>query len=264
MGPSPITHHPLPIALTPPSPMAKPSREYIYGINPAFEVIRAGRRTIYEAYVNQAATGNARLKKLASFMDTRGIHVERVDKQRLFQLSKSRENQGVVLKTSTYPYTAFEDLEGSDRLLLLDNVEDPHNVGAVLRSAEIFGFDGVLLPFKGVPDVYPSVVKVSAGASEHLRIARSASANRYVRDLVAQDYTIVALDAKGTSEISSLRDQLSGKLLLVVGGEAASVGQFILNQAHHVARIDQHGRVNSLNASVAAGIAMFALSGETA
>lgn len=240
--------------------MAKPTREYIHGINPAFEVVRAGRRTIYGAYLNKASSGNPRLKKLAGFLETKSVGIEWVDKKRLFELAKSKEHQGAVLKTSPYRYAPLDDLLTHSRLLLLDNVEDPHNVGAILRSAEVFGFHGVLLPTRGVPDIYPSVVKVSAGASEYLQIAREASSNNYFRKLAELGFTTVALDAKGQTDLETLAPQLDGKVLLVVGGEATAVGQFILNEADHVARITQRGKINSLNASVAAGIAMFALS----
>jgi len=241
--------------------MSKAHREYLYGVNPAFEAIRGGRRRITLAYLNERTAGSPRLRKLRDLIERRAIPIELVDKGRLMDLAKSKEHQGVVLRSSTYPYAAFEDMLDTPRLLLLDNVEDPHNVGAILRSAEIFGFHDVLLSLKGVPDIYPSVVKVSAGATEFLRICKDHSANRYARAALDADYTVIALDGKGKARLDDLRHQSFARLLLVVGGENRAVGQYILNEAHYVAGIEQHGRVNSLNASVAAGIAMHALSG---
>ena len=144
-------------------------------------------------------------------------------------------------------------------MLLLDNIEDPHNVGAILRSAEVFGFTSVCLPKKGVPEVYPSVVKVSTGATEFMKISRNDSANGYARKAAEEGYRIVALDMAGKSTLQEVASAGHEKLLLVIGGEDRSVGQFILNMAEDVVGIQQHGKVNSLNASVAAGIAMFAL-----
>jgi len=239
--------------------MAKPRHEYIYGINPCFEVIRSGRRSIKQAYLNQATTNNPRLKKLAGFLKRRAIPIQRVDKYRLFQLSKSKEHQGAVIRASPYPYVHFDALLEAKRLLLLDNVEDPHNVGAILRSAENFGFHAILLPVKGVPEVYPSVVKVSAGASEHLRIAKECSANIYVKKAKARGYKVIALDEKGDFDINALKHETMDNMLLVIGGEDRSVGQFILNSADYLAYIEQKGKINSLNASVAASIAMFVL-----
>ncbi len=239
--------------------MAKSSREYIYGTNPAFEVLRAKRRTVYGAWLNQSSRQKPRIQKLVKLLEQHATPIEWVEKGRLIQLSKSTEHQGVVLKTSLYPYTPKDKLFNHQRLLLLDNIEDPHNVGAVLRSAEVFGFHGVCLPSRGVPEVYPSVVKVSAGATEFMQIARDASANQYARMAAETGYQISALDMNGQSTLDAVKETDPEKLMLVIGGEDKSVGQFILNMADHVIGIAQFGRVNSLNASVAAGIAMHAL-----
>ncbi|MCC5806363.1 MAG: RNA methyltransferase [Opitutales bacterium] len=239
--------------------MARASKEFLYGLNPAFEALIAGRRRFHGAYINAATAGSGRLRKLTERIEAGGIPVEWSDKGRLQQLCGSREHQGVVLRTSLYPYTPHDDLLTAGRVLLLDNVEDPHNVGAILRSAEVFGFSEVLLPLKGVPEIYPSVAKVSAGAVEHMRIARDCTANRYAMQALERGYHIAALDAKGAVELREFAARPPDKLLLVIGGEDRGVGQYILNQAHTTLRLDQAGRVNSLNASVAAGIAMFAL-----
>ena len=125
--------------------------EYIYGINPAFEVIAAGRRRIIEAYILKS--NNPRLKKLLSLFEKREIGIKHVDKGQLISLSGTKKHQGVVLKVSNYPYVSFESLFSSSKLLLLDNIEDPHNLGAILRSAEVFGFHSVLLSRRGTPNV---------------------------------------------------------------------------------------------------------------
>ncbi len=239
--------------------MAKSSREHVYGLNPAFEVLRSGKRRVYSAHLNEGMRDNARVKKLLGVLDRHSIELEWTDKGRLMQLSGSRDHQGVVLKTSLYPYAKFDELLGVPRMLMLDNVEDPHNVGAILRSAEVFGFTSVCLPKKGVPEVYPSVVKVSAGATEFMKICRSDSANGYARKAAEAGYRIAALDMAGKSSLETVATAKPEKLLLVIGGEDRSVGQYILNMADDVVGIAQRGRVNSLNASVAAGIAMFAL-----
>ncbi|MCF7838195.1 MAG: RNA methyltransferase [Candidatus Marinimicrobia bacterium] len=241
--------------------MGKPHREYIHGLNPAFEVLRAGRRQVTQAYLNAATAESARLRALRTQLERRAVPIELVDKGRLTQLAESHEHQGAVLRCSTYPYVAFEDLLGAPKLLLLDNVEDPHNVGAILRSAEIFGFEAVALAMKGVPDVYPSVVKVSAGATEFLRLCKDRAANYYARAALAAGYDVVALDGGGAVPLAAVAERLQGPLMLVIGGENQAVGQWILNNAQHVVHIAQQGRINSLNASVAAGIAMYALAG---
>jgi len=239
--------------------MGKSRWEYIYGINPAFEVLRGGKRKIHEAYLNENAQDNPRLKKLAAYIATKQVAIEWVSKQRLFELSESKDHQGAVLKTDPYPYADTESLYERDRLLLLDNTEDPHNTGAIIRCADVFGYHAILTPLKGVPEVYPSVVKVSAGATEHLDIARDGSANQHMRKCKESDHVVVALDMKGTIELNDLAKILPARHVLVIGGEAKAVSQLILNTADYVVKIPQFGKINSLNASVAAGIVMYAL-----
>ena len=234
--------------------------EYIYGVNPAFEVVRAGRRRIHAALLNETSRHSPRMKKLVTVLERHNVPIEWADKGHIHQLCGSKDHQGVALKTSTYPYMPFEDLLGRNKLLLLDNVEDPHNLGAILRSSEIFGFKSVLLPTRGTPEVYPSVVKVSAGATEFMEITKETYGNNYAKRALDEGYQIVVLDAKGETDISELGATAYDRLLLVIGGEDRPVGQFIINHAHQTVRINQKGRINSLNASVAASIAMFALS----
>jgi 23S rRNA (guanosine2251-2'-O)-methyltransferase len=235
------------------------STEFLYGLNPAFECIRANRRKVHEAYINELTAKSARLKTLRRLLDERDIPVKLTDKGRLHQLSASTEHQNVVMKVDRYPYVPHTEVLSSDRVLLLDNVEDPHNVGAILRSAEVFGFHHILLPTKGVPEVYPSVAKVSAGSVEFLNIARDCNAVTYVQKALDAGYTVAALDAKGSVKLDEFAKEVPKPLLVVIGGEDKGVGQFILNHATATLAIPQSGRINSLNASVAASITLYAL-----
>jgi 23S rRNA (guanosine2251-2'-O)-methyltransferase len=235
------------------------SIEFLYGLNPAFECLRAGRRTVEEAFLNEKTSESARVQTLGRLLRERGVRVTLVDKGRLHQLSGSSEHQNVVLKVSRYPYASHTDCLTAPRVLLLDNVEDPHNVGAILRSAEVFGFHHILLPTRGVPEVYPSVSKVSAGAVEFLHIAHDCSAVTYVQKALEAGYTVAALDAKGKVQLEEFAGNVPLPLLVVIGGEDKGVGQFILNNATVTLAIPQHGRINSLNASVAASITLYAL-----
>lgn len=233
--------------------------EYVYGVNPAFELIRGAKRHAYSAWINKSSADSPRLKKLITFLEKNNVPIEMVEKGRLFDMCRSHDHQGVVLATDSYPYTDIEDMLEHKRLLLLDNIEDPHNVGAILRTAEVFGYGAVCLPSRGVPGVYPSVVKVSAGASEHLAIAHHRSANQFARQAAEAGYVILALDGKGDTTLSEAVDMKLEKFMLVIGGEDKSVGQFILNMADYVIRIEQSGRIDSLNASVSAAIALHSL-----
>jgi len=239
--------------------LAAMTNDLLYGINPAFEAVLAGRRELHRALLSTGAAGNPRLRRLADLLGARHVPCEWVEKGRLIDLCQSHEHQGVVLETGPYPYATEEEVFGQARLVLLDNIEDPHNVGAILRTAEVLGYGGVLLPKRGVPPVLASVVKASAGAAEHLRICRSAAAPVYVSRALERGFTVVALDGHGQALLADVVTARPERLLLVCGGEDQGVGQFILNQAQFVVRIPQRGRVGSLNASVAAGIALHAL-----
>ena len=231
----------------------------VYGVNPAFEVLRAGRRSVIEGYLNRSSADNPRLRKLAALLESRRIPYRLVEKGQLIDLSGTRDHQGVVLLAQPYPYVPFAELVGKRRLVLLDNIEDPHNVGAIIRSAEVLGFDGLLLPRRGTPGILPSVLKASAGAGEFLPIAINCSANQYIKIAKEEGYHIAVLDARGETTLEELQRRLPDRLLLVVGGEEKGAGQFIVNEAHDVVSIPRRGKVDSLNASVAAGIALAAL-----
>lgn len=230
--------------------------ELLYGLNPAFETLRARRRHVERAYLLEGYEGRPRLAKLAGLLGKAGVRISSADKHRLHQLSDTRKHQGAVLEVSPFPYAEDEAVFGHDRLLLLDNIEDPQNTGAILRSADIFGFHGVLLPTKGVPPIYPSVVKASAGATEHLDISKRRTAVASLRAAQERGYRVASLDARGKTDIRSVPLAPDEPLLLVVGGEDKAVGRYILDQSDWVVTLGGRGRVNSLNASAAAAIAM--------
>jgi len=236
------------------------NKEYIYGINPAFEIVRAGRRKIYRAFFSDTLCGQERTRRLVELYKNSVCKVEFVNKGKLFDLCRTTEHQGAVIEADPYPYVHFAELLGQNRLLLLDNIEDPQNVGAILRSAEVFSWQHILLASRGTPEIYPSVVKAGAGATEYLRIARDHPANYYFREAVENGFTVVALDGKGKTSLDELKIPLPAKIMLVIGGEHLGVGQFILNAAHYTLKIPLAGKISSLNASVAAGIALFSLS----
>ncbi|MEI6054742.1 MAG: 23S rRNA (guanosine(2251)-2'-O)-methyltransferase RlmB [Lentisphaerota bacterium] len=232
--------------------------EFIYGINPAFEVIMTGKRKIHEGFICDGS--KPKLKKICSLLEARGIPVSHLERGRLIDMTGNKYHQGVVLKVSNYPYVSFDSLLGNKRLLLLDNIEDPQNLGAILRSAEVFGFKSVLLSMRGTPEVYPSVVKVSSGATEHLLIANDHNANSFATKAKENGFTIISLDQNGKNTFEEIKSANPEKILLVIGGEDKSVGQFILNESDFILGIQQKGRINSLNASVAAGVGMYIVS----
>lgn len=156
-------------------------RDYLYGINPAFEAIRGRRRELHCLYLNKGSENNPRLQKLITLAEKATLPIKFTDRQELFNLCNSREHQGCVLEAGTFQYSAFADLLGEKKLLLLDNINDPHNIGAITRSAEALGWQNILLPRRGAPLILPSVVKAAAGACEFLQVAVNCSSNhRYL------------------------------------------------------------------------------------
>lgn len=236
--------------------------EYLYGINPALEVLNASSRTIFKAHIFESRNNN-KLSQIEQRLKKNNIEVVYADKGKLINICGSKNHQGIVLEVSDYKYRFFNEELFEDRMILLDNIEDPQNLGAILRSAEIFGYKSVLLSHKGTPEIYPSVVKASAGATEYLKICNALNANSFVKKLKESGYKIIVLDEQGKNFVSDINTQDIEKFLLVIGGEDKSVGQFIINIADFVVRLKQSGKINSLNASVAAGIGMYALCAKT-
>lgn len=242
--------------------ISEDTTEALYGIHPVQEALRAGRRSCFRVWIDERAPQD-RFQSIRYHAEKQGVSVRLGSKQNLFDLCGTRQHQGVVLECSSYPYIPLTDeIFTRPRLLLLDNIEDPRNGGAILRSAHLFGFSTLLLPHKGGAGIYPSVVKTSAGASEHSDVIREANSTRYFQRARKAGYRTVVLDMKGEIGLKDIPVDPEEKLFLILGGEDKRVGQFILNEADVVARIpQQESSINSLNASVAAGIALFHFSG---
>lgn len=240
-----------------PHTQTESGEDHLYGLHPVTESLRANRRSFRELLLDEKAPAD-RFRQIRSLAESLGVRVHEGSKHDLFEACGSRQHQGVVLSAGGFPYAPItDDLFEQPRLLLLDNLEDPRNTGAILRSADLFGFHTVLLPKKGGAGVYPSVVKTSAGACEHLTVVREGNSTTYFKRAAAAGYRTVALDAGGSTPLSEVEADDSRPLFLILGGEDKRIGQYLLNSADIVAGIPQQGHINSLNASVAAGIALF-------
>ncbi len=233
--------------------------DYLYGINPVTEAILAGRRALTRVCHAEGTEANPRMRRLLNAARKAGVPVSCLPRAKVSEMANTRENQGVVAECGPFPYTPFAEILGAPRMVLLDNIDDPHNIGAIMRTAEVLGWKNVLLPRRGAALVLPSVAKSAAGACEYLNIAVNCSANQYVKIALEAGYAVVALEGEGDKSLEDVRDLKPEKLLLVVGGEDSGVGQFIKMNATHVCAIPQSGHVNSLNASVAAALALYIL-----
>jgi 23S rRNA (guanosine2251-2'-O)-methyltransferase len=223
-------------------------REAVYGRNPVREMLAAGRREVHEVHV---------LPQLAREPWLAGIEAREATRERLARLAGTGDHQGVVALAGPYPYVEPDELlERPGPLVCLDGAQDPRNLGAIARTAEAGGAAGIAIPRRGSPGVTPVVVKASAGAVEHLAIARVGSMTAFVHDARAggERPAVGAEPESGGDyrEVPWRRDAILG-----MGAEGAGLRPAGAAVCDHLARIPMSGRVASLNTSVAAAILLF-------
>jgi 23S rRNA (guanosine2251-2'-O)-methyltransferase len=235
-------------------------REWICGRNPVFETLRARRRNLFRLLVAEGAQEKGRLAEIQRLCQEQKLPVERVSRQRLQSLDEN--NQGVALEASGYPYSNLQDilLLAESRLeplfvLVLDALQDPQNLGTLLRTAEVVGVHGVLLPLRHTVSVTPAVVSASSGASEHLLVAQMNLAQA-IRELKEAGAWVIGLEGSQTAErVDQVR--LDGAIALVVGGEGQGMRLLVHDSCDVLMRLPMRGQVESLNASVAGSVALY-------
>jgi 23S rRNA (guanosine2251-2'-O)-methyltransferase len=232
---------------------------FIFGIHAVEEALAArGRKFEYIAVAS--GRGDARLEKIHQLCRASGIPVRSVPRDHLTRMAKTANHQGVVAVTAEKQYGDLDDLLRNQRgarrfLLVLDGVEDPHNLGAIIRTAEGAGADGIVIPERRAVGVTATVVKASAGASEYLPIAKVTNINRAIEELKAQNIWTVGLDERGTQHY----DQLDYKMdcALVMGAEGHGLHEQVRKKCDFLVSIPMLGKVPSLNVSVAAAVVMY-------
>jgi 23S rRNA (guanosine2251-2'-O)-methyltransferase len=233
--------------------------QIIFGIHAVEEALAArGRGFDYVAVV--PGRGDARIQKIAQLCREAGVPLRSIPRDQLTRLAKTANHQGVVAVTAEKKYDDVEDLLAHKRslhafLLVLDGIEDPHNLGAIIRTAEGAGADGIVIPERRAVGVTPTVVKASAGASEHLPIARVTNLGRALEDLKSRNIWTVGLDERG----GQLYDRLDYKMdcALVLGAEGHGLHEQVRKKCDFLVSIPMQGKVPSLNVSVAAAIVMY-------
>ncbi len=189
----------------------------------------------------------------------KNIRVQFVDRRALDKLSAEKRHQGVIAFTSDFAYSTLEDIISSRKenrgfVVLCDGIEDVHNLGSIIRVAECAGADGVVIPSNNSASVTEAVIRISAGAANHIKVAKVNSINRAVDELKKNGYWLYALEADGNNIFDA---DLTGNVALVVGGEDSGVRRLTREKCDLTLSIPLKGRVNSLNASVALGIAAY-------
>lgn len=237
-------------------------RETIYGRNAVCECLRAGRRKVYKLFLAPGVKEIGPVAEIVALAHQAKVTMERVERPALDRIG-AVNHQGVAAEVSAYPYTDLEEIltqaEGRDEppfLLLLDCLEDPQNLGTLLRTAEVVGVHGVVIPKRRAVGVTPAVTNASAGATEHLRVTRVTNLARVIGELKERGVWVVGLEGLPQAQLYSQFD-LSGPLALVVGSEGRGIRRLVLESCDVVLKLPMRGHIGSLNAAVAGSIALY-------
>ena len=237
-------------------------KEWIVGRNPVYEVLRTRRRDVFRlllaAGVEEKEKG--RLADILHMAAERHLPVERVARQRLDAIGEG--HQGVALETSAYPYSALADIfdlaaERQEPLfvLVLDMIQNPQNLGTLLRTAEAVGIHGVVMPLRRAAGVTPAVVHASAGATEHLLVAQ-ANLAMAIDQIKEAGAWVIGLEG-GSEAQPPERVRLDGPLAVVVGNEGEGMRNLVRQSCDILLRLPMRGQIESLNAAVAGSIALY-------
>jgi len=232
---------------------------YIYGINSVAEALKARGRAF--AWVGVAKERHdLRLQRLVEDCRKQGIAVRFVGRAELDRLAGNNAHQGVVAVTSAKQYNDLDDVLAAKHgqyslLVVLDGVEDPHNLGAILRTADAVGANGVVIPERRAAGVTGTVAKASAGASEHLPIAKVTNISRTLEDLKEKNVWTVGLDERGKQTYDSIDYNVD--CAIVLGAEGKGLHDLVARKCDFLVSIPMLGKVSSLNVSVAAGVVLY-------
>jgi len=239
------------------------STETIFGRQPVYELLRAGRREIKRLMmagnVRQASAAVTRLVKVA---EKKGLVPVTVTVQDLDRICRSGNHQGLAVEASPYPYVDLEDLlEGPERndpplLLVIDHVQDPQNLGSMLRTCESVGVTGVVIPATRAVEVTAAAVRASAGAAEYVRVARVSNLHNALLRMKEAGIRTVGMENEAQAAVYTAAD-LRGPVALVVGSEGEGMAKLLRDTCDLLVRLPMKGRVGSLNAAVAAAIALY-------
>jgi rRNA methylase, putative, group 3 len=235
-------------------------KEWITGRNPVYECLRANRRHFFRLLIARGVEEKGRVSEIIALAKEKRLFVERVERLALEELAENP--QGVALEASQYPYANLDAIFALAKkrgeplfILMLDQVQDPQNLGTLIRSAEVFGVHGVVIPSHRAAGVTPSVVNASSGASEHLLIVPDNLAQA-IDAIKAQDAWVIGLDMDKENATPLAKTNLKGPLAVVVGSEGEGLRRLVREKCDLITYIPMKGKVASLNAAVAGSIVL--------
>jgi len=238
-------------------------QEVLYGRNPVYECLRAGRRQVARLVVAEGGRKGSTLAEAIQLAHRRAVPVQTVDRQQLDRLAKGAHHQGVVAEVDEYPYVSMQDVlalaakrDEPPWLLFLDCLQDPQNLGTLLRTAEVVGVHGVVLPERRSVSVTPAVVSASSGASEHARIVQVTNLVRAMKEVQERGIWVAGLEAVPEA-VQVWQADFKGPLALVVGSEGQGMRRLVRETCDYVVDLPMRGEVNSLNAAVAGSVVLY-------
>jgi 23S rRNA (guanosine2251-2'-O)-methyltransferase len=236
--------------------------ETLYGRNGVCESLRAGRRKPYKLLLAEGVRETDIITQIVSLAKQAGVRTVQVRRQDLDQLGDVH-HQGVALETSDYPYSSLDAIIALARsrseaplILLLDLLQDPQNVGSLLRTAEAAGVHGVVIQRRRAVGITPAAVHASAGAVEHLLVAQVTNLVDAIGRLKGYDVWVAGLEAARDAQLYTKAD-LTGALALVVGSEGEGLRRLVRERCDFLLQLPMHGQVTSLNASVAGSVVLY-------
>ena len=218
----------------------------VYGKNVIKEYLD---KDIRRAYISKNFKDESVINKLKE----RNIPIKFLDKNVLNHMEKGN-NQGIILDVDDYDYYSLDEIEEENVIIMLDHLEDPHNFGAIIRTVEAAGYKSIIIPKDRSVEVNPTVIKVSAGTIENVKISRVNNLVNTIDELKSKGFWIIGTDMKGEDY---KKIDYSGKIVIVIGNEGKGISRLVRENCDFIASIPMRGEVNSLNASVAAALVIY-------
>jgi 23S rRNA (guanosine2251-2'-O)-methyltransferase len=236
-------------------------REIIYGINPVMEALRAERLTVNKVLLAEGKDSPV-LRALQQLAREKGVPVHRCPQTLLNREAGSEHHQGVLAYQAGTPYATWEALEqriarnpGFSVVLILDSIEDPQNLGSLIRTAEACGARGVVIPKDRAAGLTPTAVKISAGAAAHLPIVRVTNLAQAIEDLKKMGFWVVGAEARGAKSLYEMKFDLN--VALVIGSEGKGIRPLLLKKCDFTVFIPLRGKISSLNTAVAGAVILY-------
>ena len=224
----------------------------VYGRNVVNEILN-GKTKIYKVFLDN----NYKDEDILNKIDKRGLKKFHIDKSKLDKMCGNSTNQGIAMDIEEYNYYDIKTIEEDDKsnfVVMLDSIEDPHNFGAIIRTCECAGVDYIIIPKNRSVSVNSTVYKTSSGALSNMKIVEVANLHNTIKKLKDLGFWVYGSDAKGKDYRSI---DFGGKTCLIIGSEGHGLKQIVINSGDEIISLPMKGKINSLNASVAAGIFIY-------